>query len=209
MTKNASRTGIFWVPVFAIDASESHNRATQMRSFLIFNDSLTSLALARGTMENYYILQWLSGSTYRTSARAAFLLALAVTVFMAISFAGARAMTLLTVGRQFAQSRGLPLSKATLSLLIVCALLCSVCTAAMGPVAFVGLVAPHMALLAGARRVKSQLTIAALMGAAIVTSADWLGQTLLSPAQVPAGTLASILGASYFLGLLLVSRVRR
>lgn len=173
-----------------------------------FLDSLTSLALARGTMENYYILQWLSGSTYRTSPRAAGLLALAVAVLLFFTFAGSRAMALLTVGREFAQSRGLPLSGATLVLLVICALLCSVCTAAMGPVAFVGLVAPHMALLSGARRVKTQITTASLMGAALVGSADWLGQTIMSPAQIPAGTLASILGATYFLSLLLLSRLR-
>lgn len=79
----------------------------------------------------------------------------------------------------------------------------------MGPVAFVGLVAPHMALMMGARTVKSQLFAAALLGGAIVSWADWLGQVLIYPAQIPAGTLAAILGAGYFLALLLGSRLRK
>ena len=174
-----------------------------------FLDSVTTLSLSRGTMENYFILQWLSGSTYRTTPEAAGLLALGVGLLIAAALAVSRSMTLLTVGRDFAQSRGLPLGMASLMLLGLCALLCAISTAAMGPVAFVGLVAPHMALMMGARTVKAQLFAAALLGGAIVSWADWLGQVLIYPAQIPAGTLAAILGAGYFLALLLGSRLRK
>lgn len=174
-----------------------------------FLDSVTTLSLSRGTMENYFILQWLSGSTYRTTPEAAGLLALVVGLLIAAALAVSRSMTLLTVGRDFAQSRGLPLGMASLMLLGLCALLCAISTAAMGPVAFVGLVAPHMALMMGARTVKAQLFAAALLGGAIVSWADWLGQVLIYPAQIPAGTLAAILGAGYFLALLLGSRLRK
>ena len=129
-----------------------------------FLDSVTTLSLSRGTMENYFILQWLSGSTYRTTPEAAGLLALGVGLLIAAALAVSRSMTLLTVGRDFAQSRGLPLGMASLMLLGLCALLCAISTAAMGPVAFVGLVAPHMALMMGARTVKAQLFAAALLG---------------------------------------------
>lgn len=174
-----------------------------------FLDSVTTLSLSRGTMENYFILQWLSGSTYRTTPEAAGLLALGVGVLILAALAVSRSMTLLTVGRDFAQSRGLPLGKASLMLLGLCALLCAISTAAMGPVAFVGLVAPHMALMMGARTVKAQLLAASLLGGAIVSWADWLGQVLIYPAQIPAGTLAAILGAGYFLLLLLSSRLTK
>lgn len=104
-------------------------------------------------------------------------------------------MTLLSISRDFAQSRGLSLTRSALGLLTLCALLCASATAAMGPVAFVGLVAPHMAVMIGARTVKTELCTAALLGAALVSWADWLGQVLIAPAQIPAGTLASIIGA--------------
>ena len=174
-----------------------------------FLDSATALSLSRGTMENYFILQWLSGSTYRTSPTAAAALVLGVLVLIGAALAVSRSMTLLSVGRDFAQSRGLPLGGSALVLLGLCALLCAAATAAMGPVAFVGLVAPHMALMMGARTVKTQLCAAALLGGAVVAWADWLGQVLIAPAQIPAGTLAAILGAGYFLLLLLFGRLRK
>lgn len=171
-----------------------------------FLDSAVTLALSRGTMENYFILQWLSGSTYRTTPLAAAMLLGAVLVLISIAFAASRSMTLLSLSRDFAQSRGLSLTRPALGLLTLCALLCASATAAMGPVAFVGLVAPHMAVMIGARTVKTELCTAALLGAALVSWADWLGQVLIAPAQIPAGTLASIIGAGYFLILLVVSR---
>ena len=174
-----------------------------------FLDSATTLSLSRGTMENYFILQWLSGSTYRTSPTAAALLVLGVLVLLGAALAVSRSMTLLSIGRDFAQSRGLPLGGSALVLLGLCALLCAAATAAMGPVAFVGLVAPHMALMMGARTVKTQLGAAALLGGAVVAWADSLGQILIAPAQIPAGTLAAILGAGYFLLLLLFGRLRK
>ena len=174
-----------------------------------FLDSATTLSLSRGTMENYFILQWLSGSTYRTSPAAAAMLVLGVLVLLGAALAVSRSMTLLSIGRDFAQSRGLPLGGSALVLLGLCALLCAAATAAMGPVAFVGLVAPHMALMMGARTVKTQLCAAALLGGAVVAWADWLGQILIAPAQIPAGTLAAILGAGYFLLLLLFGRLRK
>ncbi|OLA91804.1 MAG: ferrichrome ABC transporter permease, partial [Sutterella sp. 54_7] len=134
-----------------------------------FLDSAVTLALSRGTMENYFILQWLSGSTYRTTPLAAAMLMGAVLVLISIAFAASRSMTLLSISRDFAQSRGLSLTRSALGLLTLCALLCASATAAMGPVAFVGLVAPHMAVMIGARTVKTELCTAALLGAALVS----------------------------------------
>lgn len=172
-------------------------------------DSVTTLMLSRGTMENYYILQWLSGSTYRATAESALLLSIATIVLIFIAMKFSRAMTLLSVNRDFAQSRGLSITKTTGVLLFLCAMLCSVATAATGPVAFVGLVAPHMALLLGCRTVPRQIIFSVLIGILLVGWADMIGQIIIAPAQIPAGTLASILGAGYFLFLLFSQRMSR
>ena len=172
-------------------------------------DSVTTLMLSRGTMENYYILQWLSGSTYRATAQSAMLLSITATVLILIAMKFSRAMTLLSVNRDFAQSRGLCITKTTGVLLFLCAMLCSVATASTGPVAFVGLVAPHMALLLGCRTVSRQIIFSVFIGILLVGWADMIGQIMIAPAQIPAGTLASILGAGYFLFLLFSQRMSR
>lgn len=92
-------------------------------------------------------------------------------------------------------------------MLTIVALLCAFSTATVGPISFVGLVAPpHMAMMLGARKVKEQLCVGALIGATLMLWADWLGQIAIYPSQVAAGTLVAIIGSTYFLFLMLKSK---
>ncbi len=171
--------------------------------------AFVQFCLAKGNQDSYQIMQWLAGSTYRVTPIQALSLLLGVSVLLGLSLALSRWLTLLSVGRSFTSARGLSPARATLCLLIVVALLCSLVTATMGPVAFVGLVAPHLALMLGARKVHAQLLTASLAGGCIMLWADWLGQILLFPNQIAAGTLVAIIGAVYFLILLIINRIRR
>jgi iron complex transport system permease protein len=69
-------------------------------------------------------------------------------------------------------------------------------------VAFIGLLAPHLArLLAGADH-RRLLPLSALLGGLLLLLADTLGRGRLSPLEVPAGIMTALLGAPYFLYLL-------
>ena len=75
-------------------------------------------------------------------------------------------------------------------------------TLTVGPLSFVGLMAPHMARMLGFRRALPQMVIAALLGGLLMVFADWCGRMLLFPYQIPAGLLATFIGAPYFVYLL-------
>lgn len=169
-------------------------------------EALVQFALARGTEDSYSIISWLAGSTYRVTAEKALLLMAVVAALTAFTLATSRWLTLISAGRQFAAARGLNVQLTSVILLGVVALLCGSVTATMGPVAFIGLLAPHMAVMLGAKVVKSQLTVAALVGGCLMVFADWLGQVMLYPMQIAAGTLVSVIGGSYFLLLLIRGR---
>lgn len=171
-------------------------------------EALVQFTLAKGTGDSYQILLWLSGSTYRVTGEQALLLSVGVVGLTLLALGLSRWLTLISIGRGFATARGLSASRASLVLLILVALLCALVTATMGPVSFVGLIAPHMAMMLGAQRAPSQLLLAALVGGTLMLWADWLGQALLFPAQIAAGTLVAIIGGSYFLLLLLSQRAR-
>ncbi|EGQ9324851.1 Fe(3+)-hydroxamate ABC transporter permease FhuB [Vibrio cholerae] len=171
-------------------------------------EALVQFTLAKGTGDSYQILLWLSGSTYRVSGEQALLLSVGVVGLTLLALGLSRWLTLISIGRGFATARGLSASRASLVLLILVALLCALVTATMGPVSFVGLIAPHMAMMLGAQRASSQLLFAALVGGTLMLWADWLGQALLFPSQIAAGTLVAIIGGSYFLLLLLSQRAR-
>ncbi|ELH3778170.1 Fe(3+)-hydroxamate ABC transporter permease FhuB [Vibrio parahaemolyticus] len=170
--------------------------------------ALVQFALAQGSGESYKILLWLTGSTYRVTSTSALVLLISVLVLLAIVFALSRWLTLISIGRAFSNARGLNPSSANTILLVIVALLCAFSTATVGPVSFVGLVAPHMAMMLGARKVKEQLFVGSLIGATLMVWADWLGQIAIYPSQIAAGTLVAIIGSTYFLFLMLKSKFR-
>ncbi|WP_172378890.1 Fe(3+)-hydroxamate ABC transporter permease FhuB [Vibrio sp. Vb339] len=169
-------------------------------------EALVQFSLTRVGEGKYTLLAWLAGSTYRVEPESAVIMTMVITASIGAALLLSRWVTLIATGRQFASARGLNINIAYVALLCIVAILCSVVTTTMGPVAFVGLLAPHIAAMVGARLVREQIILSFLIGAALMLFADWLGQVVVFPAQLAAGTLVSIIGGSYFIFLLLKSR---
>jgi iron complex transport system permease protein len=170
-------------------------------------DALVQFLLASGSDAAFAILNWLNGSTYRVAAEDALFLFAAVLVILGVSLLLHRWLTLISAGDGIAAARGLAVGQARLVLLTIAALLTALVTSIIGPVAFVGLLAPHMAALLGARSARDQLAVSALLGAGLMLLSDWLARTLIYPAQIPAGLVASVLGGVYLIVLLTRSQV--
>jgi iron complex transport system permease protein len=74
-------------------------------------------------------------------------------------------------------------------------LLTGAAVAAAGPIAFVGLAVPHLArALVGADH-RWTLAVAALLGPALLLTADVVGRLVAPPGEVPAGVVTALLGA--------------
>ncbi|SIQ00652.1 Fe(3+)-hydroxamate ABC transporter permease FhuB [Marinobacterium stanieri] len=170
-------------------------------------DAVVQFSLARGTEDTTAILGWLAGSTYRISASQSLLLAAGTLAGVLLAVMSRRALTLIAIGDGFAAGRGLDKSRSRILLLLLVALITALITSMLGPIAFVGLLAPHMANMLGARRAVPQLLIAAGLGMSLMLLADWLGRVVIWPQQIPAGLLASIVGGSYFIWLLAKRRL--
>ena len=171
-------------------------------------ETLVQFALIKGTEDTYAILRWLSGSTYRVEPIEALTLMVSVSIIFSIIVLSSRWITLISAGRGVALARGLNVNQSFVLLLMASALLCALVTALMGPIAFVGLIAPHMATLTGARSAQQQLLLGALLGGVLMLCSDWLGQQLIYPSQMAAGTVVALLGGTYFILLLLRGRMR-
>ncbi|WP_229779495.1 Fe(3+)-hydroxamate ABC transporter permease FhuB [Pseudomonas matsuisoli] len=163
--------------------------------------------LAKGTADSFALLGWLAGSTYRASPGQALGLTLGVLVLGGLSLTFHRALTLISIGDGVARSRGLNVTYTRVGLLVLVSLLCAVVTSLMGPVAFLGLLAPHMAAILGARRVLPQILLASALGAMLMLLADWLGRMLIFPLQIPVGIVASVICGTYFVYLLVRRRL--
>lgn len=81
----------------------------------------------------------------------------------------------------------------------------AIATPVVGPLTFVGLMAPHVVGLLGIRRVPAGLAASGVAGTAFMVVADSLARTAAFPLQLPTGILASLLAGPFAL-LLLASR---
>lgn len=166
-------------------------------------DALVKVALATGSQDSFAVISWLGGSTYRTGPTAAIALAVVVAIAALGLVLLRRWLVLIAAGDDIAMARGLSVPAVRPLLMALAAALAAAVTVAMGPVGFVGLLSPHIAAMLGARRPGDQIGLSILVGAGLMLGSDWIGRTALYPMQLPAGTIASLLGGLYFLALVL------
>ncbi|EKV31882.1 transport system permease protein [Caenispirillum salinarum AK4] len=95
---------------------------------------------------------------------------------------------------------GNPLNR--LGLFVLAALLTATAVSFLGGIGFVGLMAPHLATALLGRPTGAGLVGTALIGAALVLSADLIVRALFAPIEVPAGAVTALVGGPYLLYLL-------
>jgi len=165
-------------------------------------DALLRISMSSGNDNATALLTWLSGSTYLVAQCDVMLLAIGVTIVGALAIALNRWIELIGLGEVTTTSLGMNTTFVRLVLLLVVAALTTLCTIVIGPLSFIGLLAPHMARSLHQYKATPQMLTAALLGAIIMVVADWIGRTLWFPWQFPAGLLASLIGGGYFLFLM-------
>ncbi|WP_353499807.1 Fe(3+)-hydroxamate ABC transporter permease FhuB [Vibrio sp. CB1-14] len=165
-------------------------------------DAILRVALSSGQDNVQALLTWLSGSTYLASYNDVLALGLGIVVFGGATYAASRWLDILNLGQVSAVSVGVNTKQTRLFLLVMASLLTALSTLVIGPLSFVGLLAPHIARALGQYNAKNQLLVACLVGSILMVSADWLGRTIWFPWQFPAGLMASVVGGAYFLLLL-------
>jgi len=97
---------------------------------------------------------------------------------------------------------GVNVSRERISLIMVSVALASASVAVSGGIAFVGLMAPHIARSLVGPRHQAFLPVAALIGGILLLAADTIGRVVLDPSGIPAGIIVTIIGAPYFMYLL-------
>ncbi|MDG0807732.1 Fe(3+)-hydroxamate ABC transporter permease FhuB [Pectobacterium brasiliense] len=164
--------------------------------------TVIALLLASGDPRMGTVLTWLSGSTYAVEPTDAIRTAVIAVLLLLIVPLCQRWLRILPLGTTTARALGVAVTPVRLLVLLLASVLTAMATLMVGPMSFVGLMAPHMARMLGFSRVLPQIACSALIGGALMVIADWFGRMILFPAQIPAGLLATFIGAPYFVYLL-------
>lgn len=149
---------------------------------------------------------WMTGSLSRSLWDQVGPIAPVLIVLIAAALAAATSLPVLHLGDDTATSLGfrVPLRRGLLIVLAV--LLIAAATALTGPIAFVAFLSGPIATRL-VRREESNPAVAALLGAVVVLTADFIGQRLLGPV-LPVGIVTGAIGAPYLLWLLMRGRTR-
>ncbi len=172
-------------------------------------DALVHFALAKGGEEANTLLTWLTGATFLTGPTEALMLSGCTFLVLGAALASSRWLTLLSLGEATAAARGLHVERVRQGMLLLVSVATASVIAWVGPISFVGLLAPHAAAMLGARTAGQQLVASAGIGCSLLVMAELIGRIAFYPNQIAAGAIATLIGGAYLFGVLLLGMVRR
>lgn len=150
-----------------------------------------------------FIAEWLAGNIW--GADWPFIWAILPWLVILIPFALHKSQMLNVFGLSEPVSVGIGVSinRERFTMLIVAVALAASAVSVAGGIAFIGLMAPHMAKALVGPRNQLFLPISILLGGWLLLLADTIGRNILEPDGIPAGIMIALIGAPYFMYLLL------
>ena len=145
---------------------------------------------------------WVTGSLHAADWERVGAAAVALAVLLPAALIAARTVGALGLGDDTALGLGVRVDRARAGLLFCAALLVCAATAAAGPINFVALAAPQIALRL-CRSPEPPVLASTLLGGALTLGADQLAAGLF-PVQLPVGVFTSVLGAPFLMYLIIV-----
>jgi iron complex transport system permease protein len=148
------------------------------------------------------ILFWLMGDLSTADLGQVVILAVALIPCFGLLFYLSHTMNLLLMGRELAQTMGLNIKAATITLLVATSFMVSLTVSFCGPVGFVGLVMPHVLRLAFGPDHRVLVPACILGGGTYMVLCDLLARTLPDQGEMPAGVITAMIGVPLFIILL-------
>jgi iron complex transport system permease protein len=215
----AGKYGIRWLPLWAIVGGALaafliyglawKRGVTPLRLVLVgigLSSALSALTsvmlIASPLVIANQALTWLTGSVYGASWSSVRILLPWTIAGLAAAFILARQVNVQELGDEVAAGLGTRIQHNRFLLLALCVALAGSAVAMAGGIAFIGLMAPHLARKLVGPAFGGVLPASALIGGVLVLLADLAGRTVFAPNEVPAGVFTAAIGAPFFLYLL-------
>lgn len=165
--------------------------------------AVLSLIMASGSLQSFAVLAWLSGSAGAVTAAQALVMVAALSVLIVFFVFLLHWLAILPLGASVARSLGVPVVGATALIVVIAGLAAALATIVVGPLSFVGLMAPHLARRMGLVRVFDHLVGTVLIGGILMLIADFGARNASFPYELPLGLFASLIGTPWLLWLIL------
>lgn len=198
--------GVSWLLVMTAGGGFRHN---QDRNRLIlagialsaFCMALTRITLLLAEDHAYGIFYWLAGGVSHARWQAFWQLFPVFFITAPLVWLLAKQLNLLNVSDSTAHTLGVNLPRLRMIINVLVLVLVGACVSVAGPVAFIGLLMPHLARFWIGYDQRKMLPMSMLLGATLMLLADLLARALAFPGDLPAGAVLALIGAPCFVWL--------
>ncbi|KGR76103.1 FecCD family ABC transporter permease [Ureibacillus sinduriensis] len=205
--------GAFLAAIFIYYFSMKNRVVTVSRLLLVgigvnaaFNAGLIIFQMKMEPADFTAALVWISGSIWGTNWTYVLALCPWIFIFIPLAIYKANYLNILNLNDSIAIGLGMKLERERRLLLCIAVILAGACVAVGGGITFLGLIITQIVRrLIGANH-KKLIPLTALAGALFLLLADTLGRVFMAPAEIPVGLIVSLLGAPYFMYLLIKGR---
>lgn len=192
--------------VSALSQARRFSSFTLLLTGIAINGICTAIILLlhsmAGITRSFQITHWLMGGIDAVEYPVLAALALAIVPASIWMLRMARIWNVISYGDTWAIGRGVDSRKVTWQGFVVGTVLVGTTTAVTGPIAFVGLIVPHLLRRIVGPDYRLLLPASIFGGGAFLIVCDTISRTLLAPVEVPVGVTTALLGGPFFVWLL-------
>ncbi|HEY3504849.1 MAG TPA: iron ABC transporter permease [Actinocatenispora sp.] len=171
-----------------------------------FCTAVQTFLLQQHTDEIQEVYSWILGRLTTSGWHETLILLPYAVVTAAVVLSQRRALDVLSVGDEEAESLGLHPRRVRLVLVVAAALGAAAAVSVSGLIGFVGIIVPHAVRLLAGPSYRVILPLSLLFGGAFLALADLLARTVMSPAEIPIGVVTAFFGAPFFVLVLRTTR---
>jgi iron complex transport system permease protein len=158
--------------------------------------------------DTFSLLRWLMGGISVAGYREIVILLVLLVIFLFFIFVFKKEFLLISAGDDFARSRGLNVANFRVYSFLALSFFVGAVVSTCGPIGFIALVVPHVSRSWGKSHYGATVAFTFLLGGGLLVLADLLARTLIPPVDIPVGIVTALLGAPFFL-LLLIAELKK
>jgi len=172
-------------------------------SAISFSGAMIVFISSAGREDVQFISKWLSGNIWGDKWPFVYIALLLSVIAIAIIYFKSHVLNIMGLDDITATSLGVDLKRERKLLILTSVALSSVVVSVAGAISFVGLIIPHLSKRLFGPKHQYNLIASMLLGSSFLTLADVIGRNILQPQGLLPGIVVSIIGAPYFLYLII------
>ncbi len=168
----------------------------------LFSSLILILHFLSTPEESFEYFKWLFGSLETDGYSAVLLLFILSLLLVGVFFILGRELDLIAISEEMAISKGVEVKKIKIFSFIFISTVVAILVSFTGPIAFIGLIVPHMAKAFRVYRHRELVFITLFFGGIIIVISDAIARSLVSPAEIPIGIITTLFGVPFMIYLI-------